>query len=364
MATEQTLDASAFGRILPAMPAADGRIDQHEQRQRVLLGTIRAFEENDTIQKYHRIATSNLERWHQQSRVGDRSGTCKVIVSSSDWGEMTSQLTKEYGTMFAVLNMASAHVPGGGYTEGCPAQEENMFRRTDCHFSIRRDDRQNVVLSNDPFDADLLYSPQMSRLLQGKDGKVYLDMDNPRVCTRGPEEKDRVDLGYHFLPKDEIFPFYELRAAAVDLRGGKRFNEDEMRRRIRAQLDTLVEAGVRHAVLSAFGCGAYQNPSREVAAIYREEMELRQNWFEVVAFAIFDAGYGPDNFTSFQNAFDGFGGAISSTSRSIEDAPNAQSRDSSSSSLSSPLFPSTPSTPAARKRLKKNPVVDEAFTTP
>lgn len=74
-------------------------------------------------------------------------------------------------------------------------------------------------------------------------------------------------------------------------------------RRIAAQLDTLIEAGVRHAVLSAFGCGAFLNPAARVATIYREELRKRADHFEVVAFAIFAAGYGPDNFTPFKAVF-------------------------------------------------------------
>ena len=46
---------------------------------------------------------------------------------------MTLELTRRYGTLFASLNMANAYGPGGGYTHGMVAQEENMFRRTDCH---------------------------------------------------------------------------------------------------------------------------------------------------------------------------------------------------------------------------------------
>mmetsp|Transcript_20709 Transcript_20709/g.60231 ORF Transcript_20709/g.60231 Transcript_20709/m.60231 type:complete len:235 (-) Transcript_20709:288-992(-) len=210
--------------------------------------------------------------------------------------------------MFAVLNMANAHVPGGGYTEGCVAQEENMFRRTDCHFSIDRNDEETVRRrSANGFDGDVEYTPSMTRLLSGAEGRVYLDAASPRVCIRGPEDRTRDDLGYDFLPEDRIFPFYELRAAAVDLRGGGRYDDDEMRKRIAAQLDTLTAAGVRHAVLSAFGCGAFCNPARDVAGVYREEIEKRSADFDVLAFAIFHAGYGPDNFTPFRDAFRDFG---------------------------------------------------------
>merc|ERR1712187_1061748 len=76
----------------------------------------------------------------------------------------------------------------------------------------------------------------------------------------------------------------------------------EMRRRINAQLDTLIEKGVRHAVLSAFGCGAFLNPADLVARCYREalESEGRLKHFDCLAFAIFYPGYGPDNFEPFR----------------------------------------------------------------
>ena len=116
--------------------------------------------------------------------------------------------------MFAALNMANAFVPGGGYVEGMPAQEENMFRRTDCHFSIGRqslDERQR-------------YRQEVTALLEGADGRVYLDADKPRVCIRGAEERDRDDLGYQWLADEDVFPFLELRSAALDLRSGRSYD--------------------------------------------------------------------------------------------------------------------------------------------
>ena len=96
-----------------------------------------------------------------------------------------------------------------------------------------------------------------------------------------------------------VFPFFELRAAAQDVRGGRPFDVDEARRRIAAQLDTLRCHRIRHAVLSAFGCGAFQNPAPVVASLYREELHRRVDAFDVVAFAIYAPGYGPDNYGPF-----------------------------------------------------------------
>mmetsp|Transcript_32925 Transcript_32925/g.49705 ORF Transcript_32925/g.49705 Transcript_32925/m.49705 type:complete len:220 (-) Transcript_32925:334-993(-) len=189
-----------------------------------------------------------------------------------------------------------------------------MFRRTDCHFSIDRSDKDVVKIKSSGVE----YTSAMTNFLNGAEGKVYLDTASPRVCIRGPEDittNDECDIGYKFLPEESVFPFVELRAAAVDRRGcnfiSKEFNQkilENMRCRIIAQLVTLMDAGVRHVVLSAFGCGAFRNPADDVAVLYREEIEKRAMHFDVVVFAIFHAGYGPDNFTPFQKVFLGFNG--------------------------------------------------------
>jgi hypothetical protein len=261
------------------------------RRRRVLTETIEAFERAQPSDFHHRLAAENLARWRTESRV--RESKLRVAVLPGDWGEVTHSLTRETGICFAVLNMANAHVPGGAYVEGAIAQEENMFRRTDCHFRI--DDRQ--------YDASRdRYRPEMTELLTARRGSVYLDTDRARVCIRGREDRARSDLGYPWLTEDQVFPFFELRAAARDLRDGSDFDAAEARRRIAAQLDTLRRHGLRHAVLGAFGCGAFRNPADAVARIYREELMAREDDFSLVAFAIFAAGYGPDNYTPFAQA--------------------------------------------------------------
>ena len=116
------------------------------------------------------------------------------------------------------------------------------------------------------------------------------------------------------MPEDDIFPFFELRAAAIDQRQAdgtpQKFDEnmrEKTRQRIEAQLHTLREKKVRHVVLSAFGCGAFQNPPDEIAALYRKVISKMQEHFDVIAFAIFAPGYGPiNNFQVFQEAFQNF----------------------------------------------------------
>src|SRR5262245_53573411 len=231
------------------------------RRREVLRETLAAFERADPPDRYHCLAEQNLERWRAQSALG--GSQLRVEVLPGDWGEVTRSLTATYGVCFAVLNMANAYVPGGAYVEGAVAQEENMFRRTDCHFRI----------GDDEYDARLdRYRADMTRLLSARDGVAYLDTKRARVCLRGPEDRSRADLGYPWLPDDQVFPFFELRASAQDLRDGSEFDPDDARRRISAQLRTLRAHRIRHAVLGAFGCGAFRNPAHRVAQIYSEEI--------------------------------------------------------------------------------------------
>jgi hypothetical protein len=125
-----------------------------------------------------------------------------------------------------------------------------------------------------------------------------------RELNQSPEDRTRSDLGYAWLADDQVFLFFELRAASQDLRGGLQFDPEDARRRLAAQLDTLRGAAVRHAILGASGCGAFQNPTDQIANMYREEVETRRADFSVIAFAIYSSGYGPDNYQPFAEAFD------------------------------------------------------------
>ena len=268
-------------------------------RRKVLKDTLRAFILAEKSKRYHRLAEENLQQSKKLYQNFSKA-TC-IFVHADDWGVVTQQLTQRFGQCFAVLNMANAFIPGGGYVEGAAAQEENMYRRSNCHFSITSAD----------YDAKRdQYYPRMTRLLQGHTGYVYLDTQHPRICIRGPEDPEKPDLGYEWLANHEVFPFYEMRASAQDLRDGRSFDIHEAHRRIAAQFNTLQRHQIRHVVFGAFGCGAFLNPANEVAAIYRQELEQRLEHFDCVAFAIRSSHPERDTFTPFAEAMHSLGATL------------------------------------------------------
>jgi len=253
------------------------KLSVRETRQLVLNQTLLAFSQNN----YSTIASNNLASWKQQSKKYNDS---KVVVTSSDWGDATLDSTKKHGIIHSVLNMANSIIPGGGNKIGCAAQEENMFRRSNCSL----------------YDCPEIYSQDMTNLLSASQNSVYLDVNNPRICIRGPENLNENDLGYAWLESHNIFPFLEMRASAQNL-NSERWNEAECEKRISAQFLTLLKNNIKHVVLGAFGCGCFKNPPEFVANCYKKQILQHQNNFDAVVFAIYNAGYGPDNYSIFKD---------------------------------------------------------------
>ena len=101
-------------------------------RVECLHDTLKLFRKNKD--KYLRRATRNLVRWsHNQQSSGDDT---ILICMEEDSLTAVASLTRQYGTIFACLNMANSTYPGGAYTLGHPSQKENLFRRTDAHLSL------------------------------------------------------------------------------------------------------------------------------------------------------------------------------------------------------------------------------------
>lgn len=293
--------------LMPLLAQSKTRFKKDKQRVAILHDTIKQFQTNGV--RLRADAMSNLERW-VASVPSIQQKPCGVHVSviQGDVLEATYELTKTTGTMVAAINMANDYYPGGGYMTGCTAQEENMARRTDLHFlfdesatlPVTRKKKRGKKMGT---AIDYVYTDAMSSLVSGMTGAVYLS-PFPLICIKGREvwEGGSVE-GYAPLDASEVFPFLELRTAAVNTHDVDDDDEiiiQNMETRIRAQFLTLKERGVRHVVLSAFGCGAFGNDAHGVACLYKKALVEFAEDFDEVVFAIYYAGQGENNFDVFR----------------------------------------------------------------
>ena len=256
----------------------------------VLLETLAQLSTPAARDNKRKLATDNLARWQTavKSKVtGGGVGGARLAgspplvmrVAQGDFLTIAGAATQEFGVIFAVLNMANAIRFGGGYYNGPGAQEENLFRRSDMHFA------ELAATLNQGH-----YSPKMTTLINGTNHRVLLRKDPVRFCFIDSEDK-----GYIPLAENQIFPFLDFRSAAIDCSVDRQtklpknvFSVRDCMNRIHAQFLTLIEQGVRHVVLSAFGCGAFDNPPESVAHCYRQAILLFRDHFDVIIFAIYD----------------------------------------------------------------------------
>jgi hypothetical protein len=316
----------------------------------MIMAQTESFVEHELfLQSMKDAAQDNLERVGQNPELSIADTEKPLIfVFEYDWGLVGEALTFSFGKKFAILNMANATVFGGGYSHGSAAQEEDMFRRTNVVLY-----KEGTRLDGTSLGVALKYEDGMSKLIDGLEGHVGL---NEGVCFRDIEAHR-----YAFLPRERIFPFFELRSAAenitlnedaknadklriatanqdfIDLLHAYYTSIDELedikydipvineeytklfgdideddfkeiifytfgyyfdlKKKITAQLQTLKDAKIRHVVLSAFGCGAFHNPPHIVAECYRRVIESYKSDFDVIAFAII----GEENFSTFRN---------------------------------------------------------------
>eukprot|EP00969_Alexandrium_andersonii_P359734 15453857-Alexandrium_andersonii.AAC.1 len=145
--------------------------------------------------------------------------------------------------------MASSRHPGGGVRDGKGAQEENLHRRMDA-FRFLEQQVQDIP--------DLYPIPPESCLVSQQ-----------VTVFRGPESE-----GYPFLPSP--FTISLISCAAVwqpTLSQYRNYRDRRQKEAMMKKAQVIVKAAVELdcdvLVLSAFGCGAFQNPPSRVAQFFK-----------------------------------------------------------------------------------------------
>lgn len=318
-----------------------GAITGEDWRHENMGKTLQIITDPPKLNALQTQAELNIKKWAQKRADFPRS----VEVIYQDWGHATLDATKKYGTPYSVLNMANSRFPGGAALEGGSAQEENMWLRSSCALSLLdkivqldsnsrtfryTDEAAELLQGQVPMSQDELTRLQVARGLPITEAfKVYFSPDQ-RICFRGAEvlvPSNSEDLGtsrfalvpdsflsFGLLPQSDVFSFYELRSAApervamdidMDDKEALEHYKNDLRRRIGAQLDTLIIEGKTNVILGAWGCGAFKNTPEVVAELYREEIEKRSDCFDHIVFPILKTDNQMDNYAIFDKCLSG-----------------------------------------------------------
>ncbi len=214
----------------------------------------------------------------------------KISVKPMDCLYAAEELVKK-GKRVAVLNMANQFNAGGGYKDGAGAQEEDLFRRT------------NLVMS---------LSPKLYKKVKGqpKENQGFGEF-NTLYSNKITVIRKGLDKNYAFYPKNKRFEISVISSAAYNLEyssvkaGSKQYTEGT-KRKIKMQLETAIQKGHKHLVLSAFGCGAFGNDPQVVSQMYKDVLAQSRykHAFETVTFAIIsNPGAQDDNYQTFKDTF-------------------------------------------------------------
>ena len=183
----------------------------------------------------------------------------------------------EFGPKAAVLNMASSRNPGGGVSKGSRAQEEDLCRRSNLLVSLYGFSSKGKIWFGNKKPFQYPISPY---------GGIY----SPKVTIYKDQEYNTYKMPY----------FTNVISVSAMIR--PEFDPDTLmisksqvhiiKRKIRSILRIALLQGHTKLVLGAFGCGAFCNPPKHIAKIFKEVLGETEffNVFEEICFAILDDG--------------------------------------------------------------------------
>ncbi|MEU7861042.1 TIGR02452 family protein [Nonomuraea sp. NPDC049141] len=208
-------------------------------------------------------------------------------VTAEDSLQAARRLHLAGAERIAVLNFASARIPGGGYLGGAKAQEEDLCRNALLYPCLLQAPDYYAAHRDSP---DLLYS---HRVIWSPDVPVHRDDDGQLLA--------------------EPYPVSFLTCPAPNA-GQVLRREPSARNRIqrvlyqRAERVLAVAAhhGARQLVLGAWGCGVFRNDPHQVADAFHHHLTAGAAFstvFERVVFAVWDRSPDSANRAAFADRF-------------------------------------------------------------
>ena len=233
------------------------------------------------------------------SDMGERYSETECGCVNADCVDIAEHLISR-GYKPAILNLASAKRPCGGYDAGMGAQEESLCRSSNLSLSLYRygdpkykNVRESGTLLKEvayPLDLNYggIYTSSVTFFRNNKD-KFYTLRDSAFKC-------DVITVAsLSFNGRSDYAYADEMSFRAQD-GGFTPEGEEIMLNKIRTIYRMGIEHGNDALVLGAFGCGAYKCPPDDVARLFRtvtEEPEFK-NKLRLIVFAILESSRKPN----------------------------------------------------------------------
>lgn len=205
---------------------------------------------------------------------------CRITVTTEDSFAAAKRLQKAL-----VLNFANAHHAGGGFLLGANAQEEALCRCSTLYASIASERAAEMYRYNNTH----LNAVESDYMLLSPEVLVFRTPD----CALSAEP---------FSAAVVTAPAPNRRGAAV-FASAETLHETFLRR-IRIILRLAAVHGYRNPVLGAWGCGAFGNDPKRVAACFHEALREQEidRCFDEVCFAVYGSETGK-NYRAFYEEF-------------------------------------------------------------
>ncbi|KAM0749670.1 hypothetical protein T439DRAFT_326546 [Meredithblackwellia eburnea MCA 4105] len=197
--------------------------------------------------------------------------------------EAAERLVSDFGAdSSAVLNMANAFTPGGGYINGATAQEEALCRRSTLYAHIAQPQYYPI------HEEGGLWSPSV-RVFRHVDGEV---MNSDESFSCGVISVAAINRPLLTPSKDNYASPQELQTTI---------------HKIMSMLRIAKLQDQKAVVLGAFGCGAFQNPPEAMASLFKRALTVDAEFegaFDEVVFAILEVS-GSDNMRPWKKVWEG-----------------------------------------------------------
>lgn len=202
----------------------------------------------------------------------------------------------------AVLNMANYSRPGGGWLNGAMAQEEAMCYRSSLALSLHK--------RYYPWQQRMgIYSPDV--VIIRSDVPSGHKLLVPDIAPANLPVVSALSIAAPYCPRVSwVRPYHSDGVGGSVLRRPMYTNPAVrvlMKDKMRLCLRMAAERNHRLLVLGALGCGAFRNPTEEVAHCWLEvfrEAEFQGGWWEEVWFAVYDRNE-EGNFNIFEKILGG-----------------------------------------------------------